>query len=264
MKITPLVDVPLDGDMALIYSPNEIGKTVSTLLSAPSSIFVLDVESRPLGRTIDVVKEVRPDVEIDFGEWESFDDTMSFLNDYQKNLIDKKYRTLFVDSYTALMAMELIPELQRQAYEARKKENKASTLQTKDIISQFKVTEELYGGVGTGTIRITGLLKKIAATGIVVICSALEDRDPKTRILTGCELNPLFEGKQFMKAMPGNFNLIGRLRSRKDKDGKIVYPPMIDFRDDAGGKFLAKYTGLEGKTTGPLDWSKILRKKEGE
>ena len=262
MKIRSLNDVPLDGDIALIYSPNEVGKTVSTLLTAPSPIFVLDVESRPLGRTIDVVKKLRPDVEIFFGEWENFNDTMEFLNKYDDNLVKKGIKTLFVDSYTALMSMELIPELQEQAYTARKKEGKK--LQDKDIISQFKTTEELYGGVGSGTIRITGLFKKAASAGVVVICSALEDRDASTRIVTGCEINPAFEGKMFMKAMPGNFNLIGRLKTRKDDDGNVTYPPDVYFRDNKGGKFLAKYTGLEGKTSGPLDWSKILRKRNDE
>ena len=58
--------------------------------------------------------------------------------------------------------------------------------------------------------------------------------------------------------MPGYFDLIGRVETRRDENGNVIYPPYVHFRSD-DESFIAKWTGppIEQSFT-VLDWMKIL------
>ncbi|MBU0977382.1 MAG: hypothetical protein KKD18_03125, partial [Nanoarchaeota archaeon] len=61
--------------------------------------------------------------------------------------------------------------------------------------------------------------------------------------------------------MPGFFDLIGKVETRKDENGNIVYPPLVKF-ESPDGDFMAKFTGVKKPGTlawGPLNLTKILK-----
>ena len=257
MIIQDIKDIELTGWMVFLYSESGVGKTASTLISAPDPIIHLPIEPRSLKPTLDVVREVRPDLKYKRVIPEKFEELYEFLSDFDSKLINGA-RTIFVDSYTHVMNIFLAGEIEDEAFEARTDEEKRK----KSLVNQTKMSQEGYGGLSSHMFRLTTLLGKWSQRGKVVVCTALLQENPKwNRTLAAA---PALKGKEFPTSMKGYFDLIGLVTNRIDKEGNIVYPPFVQF-ESPEDDFVAKYTGKKknGKpAAGPLDLSKILRVKQ--
>ena len=235
------------GLMAMIYGSSGIGKSVSTLQSAPDPILYVIPEPRDVKRMLKAAN--RPDLKYKVAIYENWPDMIQFFAD-SENV--KPYRSIVIDSLSHLMNIQLTSEIQDQSFEALD-EKKATA---KPLVMQTKMSEEGWGALASNMFRLCNLLMKLAAThGKIVICTALEESTPKwNRSLAAA---PNFGGRMFNKNFPGFFDLIGLVQAR-EKDGQVVYPPVVHFasKDD---DFIAKATGGMAKTSGPLDWAKILQ-----
>jgi hypothetical protein len=236
--------------MILFYGPEGVGKSVSVLLSAPDPICMIQAENRGLEPTMEVVRSLRPNLDLDIAYYENFNDTMEYINRGDLS----RYKTIMGDSLTDLMAVKLPIEIRDEAWEAKAEKEKKE----KVLISQSKLTKEDYGGIGDWTIRLTNALAYHAREGKYVILLARLDHNPSWGL--SYEYAPTLKGKEYGKHFGGMFDLIGIVSSRtKEVNGEqvIVYPPRVNF--ESGGNFMAKWTGIGDKKSGPLDLSKILK-----
>jgi len=230
----------------MLYGGTGVGKTTSILQTSPMPIMYVMTEPRSLKPSLDAAG--RPDLDIDVAVYEDWAGLIEFVAN-PKNL--ERHRSIVVDSYSHLMAVELSTEIEDQAHEARTEKEKA----VKPLASQTKLSQEGYGALSSLMFRLTAALGKLSRMGKVVIVTALLQESPKwNRELAAA---PALKGREFPVNMPGFFDLIGLVEPRTDGDGKIIYPPRVRFQspDDS---FVAKFTGAGSKTQGPLDISKIL------
>lgn len=243
------------GRMMLLYGRTGVGKTLSTLLTAVEPIFYLKCENRNIEPTMDCIKELKPDLDFDMGEYESFSDTMEVLN-RQENMLDR-YKTIVIDSLTDLMAVKLNHEIQNEAFDALSEDKKK-----KILIAQSKLSLEGYGGLSAQTLRFTDTIARYAVNGKYVIILARLDQNPSWA--RHYEFAPLLKGREFGKDFEGMFDLIGFVRSREEvRDGKrvVLMPPGVSFESD-DGSFMAKWTGAGKARHFILDVAKILKANE--
>ncbi len=243
------------GRMILLFGRTGCGKTCSTLLTSPEPIFYLKCENRNIQPTSEVIKEYKPDLDFDMGEYEGFADTMEILNRHEKTF--DRYRTIVVDSLTDLMAVKLNHEIQNEAFESLSEDKKK-----KMLIAQSKLSLEGYGGLSAQTLRFTDTIARYAVKGKYVILLARLDQNPSWA--RHYEFAPLLKGKEYGKDFEGMFDLIGFVRPREEvKDGKrvLLMPPGVSFESE-DGSFMAKWTGVGEKRHFQLNMSKILKVNE--
>ncbi len=235
------------GIFALLYGGTGVGKSVSTLQSAPDPILYVIPEPRDVNRILKAAG--RPDVRFEVAQYENWPGLIEFFANFDNF---KKFNTVFVDSASHLMNIQLTQELQGQSFAAMD----AKKADAKSLVFQTKMSEENWGALAGQMFRFANLNMKLAAEcGKVVIWSALETSTPKwNRALAAA---PNFGGRMFNRDFPGFFDLIGLVKP-KEKDGKTVYPPEIMF-DSPDDDFVAKATGGMAATRGPLNWEKILK-----
>ena len=246
MKILSKQEVAQDGRFMLLYGGTGVGKTCSSLQTAPDPVMYLQTEPRSLKPSLDAAG--RTDLDIDVAVYEDWAGLIEFVAN-PRNF--ERHRTIVVDSYSHLMSVGLSTEIEDQAHEARTEKERA----VKPLASQTKLSQEGYGALSSLMFRLTAALGKLSRAGKIVIVTALLQESPKwNRELAAA---PALKGREFPVNMPGFFDLIGLVEPRTDGDGKIVYPPRVRFQspDDS---FVAKWTGVGNKTQGPLDISKIL------
>lgn len=104
-------------------------------------------------------------------------------------------------------------------------------------------------------IRFTNIIGMAAADGVTVICMALED-ERQRMVNNTFQTVPLFSGKEYLKNMPGFFDLIGRVMPRNNGD-ETAYPPGISF-ESADSSYMAKWTGAGEQRNFQLDIQKII------
>lgn len=258
MKAITKDQLPDKGKLILIYGETNVGKTTSVFQSAPEPILHLSCEMRNQKGNIEAVEKPnknvkanpRPNVDIRIAYYTNWDEMLEFLNEDQNV---KESQTIFVDSFTFLMGVNLLDEIADQAFEARADGEKKKII--KSLVGRTKVSEEGYGGLSNNMSRLMKVLGRLSTEGKTIICSALLDEHPKwDRALSAA---PALAGKDFPKKMPGFFDLIGLVQPRIDKEGNVIYPPIVSFEshDDS---FKAKFTGKSDRKRGPLDFSKIL------
>lgn len=244
------------GAFVLAYGQTGVGKSLTTLLTAPAPIFLLQTENRNLDRTFECIEEFRPELLknkwLEVGLYESFTDTMEFLNTGEKQL--KRFRTIVGDSLTDLMSVKLSREIQDEAYEARKEEEK----KVKQLIGQSKLTLEGYGGIAAQTLRFTDTIARYTREGKYVIFTARLDENPSWA--RHYNFAPLIKGKEYGKDFEGMFDLIGFVQpniQEIDGENKIVYPPGISFASP-DRSFMAKWTGSGEKRDFIMRWYRIF------
>lgn len=252
------------GRMILEYGATAVGKTVTTLLTAPAPILLIQAENRNLEPTLQCIEKFRPELLsnknwFDVAVYENFIDTMDFLNLHEDEISPK--RTIIVDSLTDLMAIKLSQEIQDETYDAKTEEDKKK----KQLISQAKLTLEGYGGVAAQTIRFTDTIARYAQNGKYVILLARLDQNPSWG--RHYEFAPLLKGKEYGKDFEGMFDLIGYVTTRTeaimDVDGhdtgneRVSFPPGISF-ESPDGSFMAKWTGVGDVKKFKMNWARIL------
>lgn len=246
MKIQKKEEISQEGRFIMIYGPTGVGKTTTTLQTAPEPIMFIQTEQRSLKPSLDAAG--RPDLDIDVAVYEDWNGLMQFVAN-PKNF--ERHKTIVVDSYSHLMNVGLSSEIENEAFEAREARDKA----IKPLVGQVKLSQEGYGGLASQMFRLTSLLGKLSRFGKITIVTALLLENPKwNRELSAA---PALKGREFPTNMPGFFDLIGLVEPRTDGDGHICYPPLVRFQspDDS---FVAKWTGPGTKNHGPLDFKKIL------
>lgn len=244
------------GRMILLYGKTAVGKTVTTLLTAPAPVFLLQTENRNLEPTLECIRMYRPELlkSLGVGYYGGFQDTMEFLNRESKSL--DKYRTIVVDSLTDLMAIKLSQEIQNETYDAKTEDEKKK----KQLISQSKLTLEGYGGVASQTLRFTDTVARYTRDGKYVVLLARLDESPSWA--RHYSFAPLLKGKEYGKDFEGMFDLVGYVESRTEEnvdthEWKIVFPPGVSF-ESSSGSFMAKWTGAGDNKIRKLNLAKIL------
>lgn len=248
MEIIPKSKLPGTGKLILIYSETGVGKTTSIFQSAPDPILYLATEPRNPKISIDAAG--RSDLDVDIAYYEKWVDTMDFMSDDKKT---ERHKTIVLDSATYLMNVSLSSEIEDEAFDAREDKEKS----IKPIVMRTKMSQEAFGGLSSQMSRFMRILGRLSARGKIVIVTALVAENPKwNRELAAA---PALKGREFPNTMPGFFDLIGFVQTRHNDSGEVIYPPWVSF-ESPDGSFMAKYTGTGKKRSGPLDFSKILKK----
>jgi len=256
MSIKTAEQLPKFGKFGVIYGPTGVGKTTSLIQTGPKPLLHINTEPRS-ARDFWVAAGSPKDVEfVDYTDWNELKEFLE-TNDFSK------YKTIVFDGLSHFMGVGLMGEIEDEAHESRSKKGKVERM----LMSQAKMTEEGYGILASLTSRIVDPLGRLSKTGICVVMTAREDQRAKwDRTLAAA---PLLSGRKFPNEMPGYLDFIGRVETRYDNSGKIVFPPTVIFD---GEGFMAKWTGVRPKTedgsympiAGPLDLEKILAKLQGE
>ena len=252
MKLYKLDELPKEsGDILLFYGESGVGKSVSTLQTAPDPILYFLTEPRDPRKFLQAAG--RPDVKIKFGFYESWDDTMQFFID-PKNT--EWARTIVVDSLTFLSNIQLTSEIEDQSWDSRTDKEKSD----KPIIMRTKMSLEGFGGLAGQMTRFVNIISKLSQSGKTIILLSLLEQNPKfNRELSA---GPALKGKDFPKTLPGFCDFIFLVEPRIDDKGNVLYPPLITVRGD--GSFMAKWTGSPPKNNKyPLNIQKILDTAHG-
>lgn len=254
MKIYTPDTLPSTGRMLWIYSDPGVGKTTSVLKSAPRPIIYLACEPRNPSENIRIAELGKDDILILIPEtWQDLLDTISNMIMHPEGFPNdvRNYKTLFVDGVSHLMNVFLSNELEDESFDARDAKDKL----IKPLINSAKLSLEGYGGLASQMHRFTKLIGRLSAQGMVVIVASLAKTQPKWD--RDISVGPNLKGKEFPLDMPGSFDIIGWVQTRRDEAGRIVYPPIVSFREGEG--YMAKFCGLrKGGLQGPLDVGKIL------
>jgi hypothetical protein len=249
VKILTKQEIDQPGRMILLFGLTGVGKTVSVLESSPEPVMYLQTEPRSLKPSLDAIGR---EVDVDVAVYQNFPGLMQFVTNPQNV---ERHRTIVVDSYTALMSINLSMEIEDEQFEARPEKERA----VKSLASQVKLSQEGFGTLSSHMFRLTAALGKLSRLGKIVIVICLLQENPRwDRDLAAA---PALKGREFPTNCPGYFDLIGLVETRTDNDGKIVYPPRVRFQS-LDGSFTAKWTGVGTRTHGPLDISKILNLTE--
>ncbi len=246
--------VETSGDMILLYGESGVGKSVTSIQTAPDPIVYIMAEGRDCLKMLTAAQ--RPNVKIKFGLYEDFDDLMKTVTDI--SFFDGA-KTVIVDSLTHIMSICLSDEILDESYEAMSAKDK---LGGKDLAMRVKMSQEGYGTLSGQMLRLTAALTKLSQSGKEVICIARVEQAPKwDRSLAAA---PALKGKEYSKYFTGFFDFIGLLDANVE-NGQIVYPPLVSFQND--GSFISKWTGKMvpgGAVRKILNIEKMLQMSRGE
>lgn len=239
--------------MMLLYADTGVGKSVTTIQTAPDPILYIMAEGRDVTKMLKAAN--RPGVKINFAFYEGWDDAIQMFNTPS---IFEAYRSIVIDSLSHLISICLSDEILEESYESMESKKKTE----KDLTMRVKMSQEGYGTLAGQMLRFTNLATKLSAQGKVVICIARSESHPKfDRSLVGA---PALKGNEYSKHFTGFFDFIGYCERRMGEDGKIAYPPYVSFESD--GSFMAKWTGIMppgGVYHKVLDIDKILKASRG-
>ena len=241
---------PTNRAFAMLYGDTGTGKTVSTLLSCPRPALYLETEERPVERCTQGVVDMEG---VTIAHPENYIDLYQYLTE-NFNSISTDYKTVFIDSFTFLMNVTLLGEIEEETGRAEVFDKKK-----RPLVDMGRTDQTGYGSMSSLMKRLCRILGRIATQGCLVVCTALQADMPKwNRELSAA---PALAGREFPRDMAAYFDLIGRVETRKDEDGNVIYPPRVYFRSD-DSDFLAKWSGppIEQSFT-ILDWEKILAYK---
>lgn len=244
------------GNNILIYGKSGVGKTCTVLQTAEDPIFYLMAEGRSIDSTLTVVN--RPNLRIKIGyysDWNDLLDTMYNPSNFSK------CKTIFGDSMTHLMNIHLPDEILAENFEARDKKKEEETL--KDLTTRVKGTVEMYGVLSRQMSRLMKACQELCILGHDVIWSARDQDNPRWNLELSCA--PALAGKEFPRDMKGFFDFIGMLESQYDKEGKVIYPPVVSCDDN--GSYLSKWTGIKpsgGVIRRPFNVRKLLAAAHGK
>jgi hypothetical protein len=241
------------GNHLLIYGKSGVGKTATILQTAADPIFYLMAEGRSIDSTLKAIN--RPDIKLKIGyysEWDDLLETMFNVDNF------KKIKTVFGDSMSHIMNIHLPDEILEENFDARDKEKAV-----KDLTNRVKGTPEMYGAMSKQMSRLMKACQEICLSGVDVIWSARDQDNPKWNLELSC--GPALSGKEFPRDVKGFFDFIGMVESAYDKDGNIIYPPVISCDDN--GAYLSKWTGCKppgGVIRKPFNVQKLLAVAHGK
>jgi len=259
--------------LMLIYGPTGVGKTVSIIKSVPYPAMYFECEERAVETTcrgnIDLAK-MEQEGQFIRGHVDSLQDLAEELNTNEETII-KTYRSIVTDSFTYLMNVKLLREIQIESGESGIFDG--PNVKKRPMVNMARTDPAGYGALASYMQRITESLGRFASAGLVVVVTALESDNPKWN--RGLAAAPNFAGKEYGKTFPGAFDFIGRAERRIDgrefltgsegepveneNYGKVVYPPRVYFESDEEESFMAKWSGPKlDKSYMNLNITKIL------
>lgn len=238
------------GFCALVYGPPDYGKTYSAS-TLPEPIAFINNESKDPRLVLGATGK-----KIDYYEPDDFYDEMELIQGWIEQAKEGKfpYKSVFKDGLTFTQSQYKL-KLEDDRYEARvlKKEARPG------LIDRFRMDQADWGTANSMMIRNTSLLNKLSKFGIIVVCTAISQENPKWDMELACA--PALQGREYASVIQGYFDLIGLIVEpwRVLEDG-AVRPPIVSFASE-DGRFLARVTGerLAKRSRGVLDWSKIAK-----
>lgn len=244
------------GDLLFLYGETGVGKSVTSLQTAPLPILYVMSEPRDVTKFLIAAKMEDKKDQVDFAFYTNWGEMMEFVNNC-KNF--EKYKSIIIDSISHIIAINLAIEIEDESYMAMDEKKR----QEKSLAFQTKMSQEGYGTLGGQMLRFTNAISRLAQRGKIVVCLARQDQNPKfNRSLAA---GPTLKGQEYAKHMPGFCDFIGLVEPHVDENGDITYPPLVSFESD--GSFMAKWTGLMppgGAVKKELNIGIILKAARGE
>lgn len=215
-----------------LYAESKKGKTTSVFQSAPDPIFGLGCD-RDFTSALEAAN--RPDLQYDIAYYEDFMDCMEFLNDHSNF---KKHKTILIDGVSEMMNVSLMSEIEDEGMD--EKERKDGVPRT--LINRITAVGswDKYNFIAAYMFRFLNIVIQLQREGKTIIFTSLLASSPKYN--KDLEAGPALAGKQFSLNMPARIDLIGKVESRYDDDGNIIYPPGVRF-ECKDGSFLAGWSG---------------------
>jgi len=256
IPIKKFKDLPVGGALFCIYGPSGVGKTVSTLITIPKPCLWIPTEPRDNRTKLAVVMKNSNVKESDIGilEYKDWQNLMEATEDAETM---KPFKGIFLDSLSYMMGFSLESEVTEDTLDERKKAAGAKQVDW-TINDAVKLSQPGRGDVNNAVKRFLASADRLSQSGKCVVISCLPENRPKvTKFGNAFSQAPALTGGEIPKLFSGPFDYIGMVESRFDEDGKMIYPPSVDFEGD--GQFMAKYGGLGEKRSGPLNFEKILK-----
>lgn len=237
------------GAMILLYGETGVGKTVSTLLTAPKPIYYVEVDPKPVERTALGVVDFSG---ITIAHPENFLDLFEYINGPGQEEIPKSYKSLIIDPFSFLINVILLGDLEDETAKAE------VFGKSRPLLNLGRTDQAGYGSLASLAKRLCKGLGNIAIQGVAVICISLLDDSPKwNRDLVAA---PAFAGREFNRDYPAYFDFIG-LVERRMQDDQLTFPPLVTF-DSPDTSFIHKWSGARKSSTrtikGPLNIQQIL------
>jgi hypothetical protein len=239
---------------ALIYSEPGVGKTLSTIKSAPTKQLYIQGEKRNVKRTLlDNVDMKWLEQNVKRMLVTDFMGLLDFLqNPENQEKIIERYKTIIVDGITYLMNNLLLSQIEEETAEAE-----IFDVKSRPMVNLARTDRTGYGSLAGLMKRLCDALGYIASRDVFVCLIA--QLDDVVRWNVDLQAAPAFAGKEFPRDMKAYFDLIGIVIKRYDDEGRVVFPPTIRFYSTQDENYMAKWTGPNVRNPGgPLDWSKIL------
>jgi len=233
------------GNFTLIWGPAGVGKTSTILQTAEDPIIYLTAEKRKIGTTLAAIN--RPDLRMKVGIYEGFNDLIGTVFDLKRFVGSK---TVFVDSFTHLMAAQLAYEILDENYNDKTDAEKDAIV--KELTMMVKMSKEGFGALADNMLRLMNGLQNLTMAGYDVIATARSEERPKYNKTVG--YGPALAGQKFGNIMPGYFDFIAMLEPPVHDDDEPIpafnapaadlwryYAPLASF--DRTDSYLAKWTG---------------------
>jgi DNA polymerase III delta prime subunit len=219
------------GDMMLFYGESGVGKSVTSIQTAPAPILYIMAEGRDVSKMLKAAQ--RKNLEIEFAFYEGWDDMIKTIND-PKNFT--KYKSIIIDSLSHLMSICLANEINEENFSATDKKKDID----KPLTMQVKMSLEGFGAMSGQMLRFTNAATRLTSQGHEIICLARLEQAPKFN--RALQAAPALSGRDYPKHMQGFFDFIGLVESHVGESGRVEYPPLVSFESD--GSFMAKWTGI--------------------
>ncbi len=244
------------GNLLLFYSPPGAGKTSTILQTCNDPVDYLTAEMRKISTTVKAIN--RPDLRMRVGIYEGFEDCIETVYDVKRF---EGARTVFVDSFTHLMAAHLAFEILDENYNSKTDAEKDEII--KELTTRVKFTKEGYGSLSDNMLRLMNGLQKLTMSGIDVIVTARAAERPKYN--KEIAYGPALSGQKFGYMMPGYFDFIGMLEAQEHGDDDPPPPYNADIKTLWSYHApLASYNKTEAylaKWTGPYPPSGVIKRK---
>lgn len=241
------------GGFNLIYGPAGVGKTTSTIDSAPRPILYYSLDPKKLEMTTRGNTNLK---DVVISEPDTYEELWDDLNGNFDKIVGE-FRTVILDPISFFMNITLLGEIAVETGEAN-----VFDKSKRPLVNISRTDQTGYQALANIMKRFCKVTGKISKSGLLVVGIALEADNPKWNKMLAA--GPNFAGQAFPKDMPGFFDNIGRVESMVNKDGKIIYPPRVYFQSDSDNTWVSRWSGpaLNAPFL-PLDWELIVNYEEG-
>jgi hypothetical protein len=240
------------GGNNLIYGPAAVGKTTSSIDSAPRPIGYYSLDPKKLEMTTRGNTSLK---DVMISEPSGYEELWQDLTD-NFEMLCTDFKTVLLDPISFFMNVTLLGEIEMETGAA-----KVFDSTKRPLVNMGRTDQTGYGALASIMSRLCRVTGNLSKRGVLVINVALEADNPKWNKMLAA--GPAFAGREFPKNMPGFFDNIGRVESMM-KDGRVIYPPKVYFQSDEENSWLSRWSGPALKSPFlPLDWELIMNYESG-